>query len=152
VSEPKPESLLQLIYASAAAAEFPAGKLRTLLLRARNNNERLSISGMLLFHEGSFLQVLEGPAVHVQGLYAKIGQDPRHHRVIKLSEKWISEREFGDWQMGYVAVDTNVETQIRGFSNFFRWHTSETELPSDKSAERILHAFRAGRFRTHVEH
>lgn len=138
--------LLQLIYASAAIELFTEGNLRTLLLRARLNNERRSISGILLFEAGSFLQVLEGPASEVMPLFAKIGGDKRHNRVVKLSEKWIEKREFGDWSMGYVPSDRNIANQLRGFNDFFRW-SSDAQPPDAAGALRIVGAFRDGRFR-----
>jgi len=54
--------LIQLIYVSAATNRFNPAELRELLRLARLKNQQLDVTGMLLYHEGSFLQVLEGPA------------------------------------------------------------------------------------------
>ena len=52
--------MLQLIYASAATVRFSVADLKHLLAIARANNESLGVSGMLVFQEGSFLQIIEG--------------------------------------------------------------------------------------------
>ncbi len=67
--------LHQLVYISAAEHDFPEKELQELLAKARENNSKLDISGMLLFHEGSFIQALEGEKAAVESLYNKIGQD-----------------------------------------------------------------------------
>ncbi len=68
----------QLVYISAAKHDFTERELQQLLIKARQNNKKLGITGMLLFHEGSFIQALEGKKELVEKLYEKIGQDQRH--------------------------------------------------------------------------
>jgi hypothetical protein len=63
--------LIQCIYASAAGRAFDTEELAQLLKVARDNNAKLGLTGMLLYAEGSFFQVLEGPAQVVDALYAK---------------------------------------------------------------------------------
>ena len=69
--------MFQLIYASAAVKPFTPQELTVLLAKARKKNSSMDISGMLLYHAGSFLQVLEGPddAVATAAQHAR----PRHH-------------------------------------------------------------------------
>ena len=59
----------QVVYASAAVEAFSEVQLVQLLARARTNNERLGVTGLLLYDEGSFLQVLEGDAKVIELLY-----------------------------------------------------------------------------------
>ncbi|MCA9738410.1 MAG: BLUF domain-containing protein, partial [Gemmatimonadetes bacterium] len=72
----------------------------TLLEGARATNTRLGVTGLLLFHEGSFIQVLEGPPDVVEALYARIETDPRHGGALVLSRGLVEERSFGEWRMG----------------------------------------------------
>jgi hypothetical protein len=76
-------SQIQLIYASAALAPFSEGDLQQLLSEVRAKNERLGISGLLLFHDGSFLQFLEGNSEVVHELYNTIQTDSRHGNIMK---------------------------------------------------------------------
>src|SRR5205823_4304594 len=54
------ESYTEIIYASASVQPFSSRQLTDLLARARAHNRTVAVSGLLLYHQGSFLQVLEG--------------------------------------------------------------------------------------------
>ncbi|MHB1206888.1 MAG: BLUF domain-containing protein, partial [Rhodospirillaceae bacterium] len=73
--------MLQLIYASAAVKPFTPEALKVLLAKARAKNSAAGITGMLLYHAGSFLQALEGPNDAVASLFKVIEKDPRHTTV-----------------------------------------------------------------------
>ncbi len=64
---------------------------------------------MLLFRNGYFLQLLEGPDQAVAPKKATIKHDDRHTKVTVLTEELIEERQFPEWTMGYPAEDTDVE-------------------------------------------
>ncbi|MEP7187723.1 MAG: BLUF domain-containing protein, partial [Roseiflexaceae bacterium] len=59
-----------LSYASVAVTPFTSAALQALLLTSRRNNMQLGITGMLLYKDGEFMQVLEGEQAAVQALYA----------------------------------------------------------------------------------
>jgi hypothetical protein len=138
----------QVIYASAAAVPFSESDLSTLLLRARANNERLGVTGLLLFHEGSFLQVLEGEEAALEALFSIISADKRHDHVVKLLAREVADRHFAGWNMGFVSMSAISKT-LPGFSDYLR-HRGEPEATADAAA-RVLSAFRDGRFRNHVK-
>ena len=62
-------NLVEYIHASAATHDLSGDDLIDLLRLARSNNTQLDITGMLLHHDGSFLQVLEGPEDSVRTLF-----------------------------------------------------------------------------------
>ena len=82
-------------------AVFRSGTASILLEHARRNNEKAGVTGMLLYKDGNFMQVLEGEERVVQALSAKIGRDPRHEKMVTLLEGPLAEREFSDWSMGF---------------------------------------------------
>ena len=86
--------MLQLIYASAAVKPFTPQDLAELLAKARKKNDALDISGMLLCHAGSFLQVLEGPDDAITALFKIIEKDPRHTTVRVLYRDGEVTRDF----------------------------------------------------------
>ena len=128
-------------------AQFSEPDLATLLLRARVNNARLGVSGLLLHHEGSFLQVLEGDPEVLKTLFVKISLDKRHNRVVKLLDRNVEKRHFAEWKMGFVSGAT-ISHALPGFSDYLR-HRGEVSKVAD-AAERMISAFRDGRFRSHV--
>ena len=56
MDKPEAEPTFQLLYISAANHDFTEEELEALLIKARSNNEKVNVSGMLLYHEGSFIQ------------------------------------------------------------------------------------------------
>lgn len=142
--------MLQLIYASAATVDFSTADLQQLLKIARQNNESRGISGMLLFHEGSFLQILEGEKDNVFALYDKIEKDHRHTNVRLLLKTEIDERRFGDWKMGFYDASRTARRPDSGFIDFFRKGSSIEESKADL-AMRTLMQFRDGAWRQHVD-
>lgn len=109
--------MFSLVYLSAAAVPFPQPELDALLEKSRSNNARDGISGILLYRDGDFLQVLEGPRDAVLRTYERIGRDTRHNRIIMLDESPITDRAFGDWSMGFRRVRRGEPTD--GFVDFF---------------------------------
>jgi len=77
---------LFLVYVSSATLPFSGEDLRALLATCRENNAELGVTGMLLYKDGNFMQVLEGDEQAVRGLYARIAADPRHGGEITLQE------------------------------------------------------------------
>ena len=108
--------VFHLIYTSRAHQDFAAADLKQLLRRSRMNNSSINVTGMLLYHDSAFLQVLEGDESSVRGLFKRIEKDPRHTAVSILREqKSFGERRiFGDWSMGF-ADATNHAKILKGF-------------------------------------
>lgn len=138
--------LLQLVYASAATVNFSSEDLDALLEKARANNSTMDVTGMLLFHEGTFLQVLEGSQENVEELYNKIATDTRHGNVLLLATREIDERNFGDWSMAFVR-DRKVMEELPGFVDFFQGKDFLDLHGDAKRVSQILEGFRRGRWR-----
>jgi hypothetical protein len=96
---------IQLGYVSTAAAPMPREALLGMLHQARAANATFGITGLLLYHNGHFVQALEGAEDAVRDLYARICRDPRHRDVAIIFEQTIDQREFPDWSMGFKALD-----------------------------------------------
>ena len=78
----------------------------TLLESCRANNADAGVTGMLTYHNATFIQLLEGDKLAVQPLLSKIRKDPRHENVRILWEGPIPERGFAAWSMGFRGLDT----------------------------------------------
>lgn len=97
-------SLRRLIYVSSSAGDLGQARLDQILSHSRSNNEARGLTGLLLFHDGCFFQVLEGDAAAVDQVFATISRDTRHSGVILLESRSITERGFPQWSMGYVGA------------------------------------------------
>ncbi len=71
----------QLIYVSPAVMNFAKPEFMELALHTGAENVKFGITGMLVFKNGSLMQVLEGNKETIKTLYAKIAVDPRHTLV-----------------------------------------------------------------------
>jgi hypothetical protein len=107
-----------MIYASSATELFTQDELESLLEKSRRNNHAVGISGLLLYKDGNFMQLLEGPQAAVTATLQRIEWDQRHRGIIRLYEREQTEREFGDWSMGFKRLDSGSASPMEGFSDF----------------------------------
>jgi hypothetical protein len=143
------EQLIQVVYASRAKVVCDAAFLRALLEKARTNNAQLGVSGMLLYHVGAFLQVLEGLPDVVAELYGKIERDKRHDRVVVLQRRAVPERSFSEWSMGLMKTDSKALTAARGLNDFLAGGVLSLAKDSGR-LEKLLDGFRAGLWRQNI--
>lgn len=145
------DTIHQLVYISAAEKKFSEQELQDLLIKARNNNESLGVSGMLLFHEGSFIQALEGPKEQVEMLYEKIGNDDRHSETRVLFRGDVPERAFDNWSMGFYRSRQSSEQNLEGFHKFLKSGFRREDKADQSLARKALLQFRQGNWRQSVE-
>lgn len=110
--------MIQLIYGSTVKTPMTDDDLVELLRKSRQKNEKLGITGMLLYRNNNFLQVLEGDEDAVLSLYATIERDDRHMSVMKIAQRNIPARFFPDWKMGFVNLDKDELADEPGFTDF----------------------------------
>ena len=104
-----------LIYLSQATVPFDGDQLAHLLAQARQFNTAHGLTGILLYGNDQFLQVLEGEAATVHRLYARICQDPRHREVTTYADEPIAARIFSDWQMAYHPLPPQQFLEFAGY-------------------------------------
>ncbi len=141
-------SCFQSIYISVPSSQFRPPDLPDILAVAREHNSKVGISGLLLFHGGSFVQVLEGPKADVEALLKRIAADPRHDKMKLLLQKDVEKKEFEEWSMGFVDSQS-VASKQKGFLNLFTELT--TLVREDTTAQRALRRFMDGDYRRFVE-
>lgn len=95
-----------IIYSSTAIKPFSIRDLEHLLRAARTKNARLDITGLLVYADDTFFQVLEGSERNVKGLYVQIVADPRHYNIMNLANFTFGERRYQEWTMKYRKIDT----------------------------------------------
>ena len=97
--------LHRLVYCSrnalADAHADVAREVEHILAVSRRNNARDGITGALLYGEGCFAQVLEGPPAAVERTFERIRYDFRHADVLVLARGAVQARLFEDWSMAY---------------------------------------------------
>ena len=99
------QPLVSKTYLSKAIHVFSEHDLDQLLISCQRNNAAASVTGALLYHNGYFMQLIEGPLGAINSTYNRIQADSRHEVLSILFEDQISARFFPDWTMGYRAED-----------------------------------------------
>jgi hypothetical protein len=114
-SEPS-QMPFQLGYVSTACREMTRRDLIRLLTTARTINVRNGVTGLLLYQNRHFLQVLEGDEAAVRETFGRILDDPRHTQLKVLFEDSVDEREYEDWSMAFQALDGSEWLEFPDFA------------------------------------
>jgi len=102
--------LVQLVYASRMPVRMALSEILAIIDAAQRKNAKLGITGVMTFSDDAFLQILEGPRVAVNQLYAKLIADPRHADLTLLGYEEVAERRFSEWSMGFFIPDGDTHT------------------------------------------
>ncbi len=143
-------ALIQWVYASAETQPFSPSDLEALLQTARSKNEGDDITGLLLYHQGSFLQILEGEEASVQATIDRIEADGRHDNVRLIFRGEIEDRSFGEWRMGFCRPPKTED--IPGFVDLFASiPAGALDIEGNRQrVEKLVDGFKAGRWRQNV--
>jgi len=132
----------RILYISTTRAPHSAQELDAILATSRRNNAAVGVTGLLVVGGRRFLQVLEGPSEAVTATYERIAADPRHFALVKLDDRTVAERSFGQWSMGFevagevefsgtleqqvaALVDTIQDANLRAyFTGFAKSHST----------------------------
>lgn len=136
----------KVIYVSTAAAEFSATELDQLLEGSRRNNARRGLTGLLLYHRRSFLQLLEGPESEIRALLAVVERDPRHAEILTLLDTPdpTGHRLFPDWTMGFERPQHEAAIAPEGLRAIGSQGAVEpTGSPASRACLAIIDQFRA---------
>ena len=94
-------TLHALVYVSTAVRPMALPDIERLLDVARARNAKLSVTGVLLYDAGHFMQYLEGPALSMKRVYEVIKASPLHQGIIELLRERIETSEFPEWSMAF---------------------------------------------------
>jgi hypothetical protein len=138
-------SLSHLIYCSSASAQFEEAQIPSILERARSSNAARAVTGMLIYVQKSFFQVLEGEATVVDAVFDRIRLDPRHRRITRIITEPIVKRSFGEWSMGFSAPGIPEAGKLLGENDFFASASCVSEM-NEGRAKKLLASFQQGRW------
>jgi hypothetical protein len=103
---PKPTDLVELGYLSEAISDMSFLGLMRLLESARAFNQKNGITGILLYDNQQFGQIIEGERAGIMKVWKRIQEDKRHHRVELLEIREITSRRFPDWLLRFYGGET----------------------------------------------
>ena len=104
----------RIIYISKLTTPISCEDIESIGVVSNRNNSRINITGILVFFEKMFFQIIEGDDEKVDQLYNKIGNDKRHHDILRLKTEYdVEQRLFPNWNMKTINLDNNVDDLLR---------------------------------------
>lgn len=97
--------LYQIAYVSLSREKLDASTLSDILSTSKFNNAREEITGVLLYHDRIYFQIIEGEKSDVKELHSRIEEDDRHVSIALTWEGDVEHRDFPNWRMGYAGPD-----------------------------------------------
>jgi hypothetical protein len=144
MSKTTSDRLFHLGYVSTEIGDLGSAGMVELLTEARRINTSRDITGLLLHRERSFYQVLEGAEDVVRQTFDSIEKDQRHTAIDVLFEGEVDEREFPDWQMGFLNLDGVEVGTLQGYSDFLsREDNAKDFLENLSRGKRLALMFRS---------
>lgn len=124
------EALEMISYVSLARKTPKESDLQKMLVEARNQNKANKITGSLLYRDGTYVQVFEGPRTATEKLYQKIQTDDRHHQVVTLFRRPTRKRYFKDWTMAYRTLTPGELKEAQDYAQTLQLETTEPDDPT----------------------
>lgn len=130
--------MFRVIYLSSATRLLSNDELSFLLRNAKIKNRKNNITGLLLYIDGDFLQVIEGEKKDVLHLFELIKIDERNRSIITVFSDDVDKRQFPDWLMGFSQLTYHDLQKIDSFENITKTTLSNID---DKVAITFINTF-----------
>lgn len=100
----------RIIYTSLVARGVRYSDAERISAEAAVRNERVGVTGLLLYTPSHFVQVLEGKAETLEHLLARIQRDQRHSQLRVIDRRDVDVSEFAGWAMqAHVSAAKSAE-------------------------------------------
>jgi Sensors of blue-light using FAD len=93
--------VFSLVYSSTTDHDWTQEELVALLTWSRDWNTEHGVTGLLLYRDCVFMQMLEGDEDTVRSLFGRITVDRRHQDVDLMWVDQIDQRRFTSWSMAF---------------------------------------------------
>ena len=131
--------MYRLIYASKSSVDINPALMKNIITKAKENNEKAGVSGVLFYNFKYFLQCLEGGRHEVNGIFNRIARDERHQDLEVIVAREIDARMFSEWNMALVSAK---DTNITSFYKYLPVAEFNPYLLSEKTAEGFIDSLR----------
>ena len=113
--------------------------MKMILDKSRPSNTALGITGMLLYLDPFFLQVIEGEEQVLDEKFSVIAKHPLHHKVSLIYKQPIEKRSFSKWSMGFNKI--GIE-DLEGVQSLHEVYSDEAFLKHPKDVLELLEMFK----------
>ncbi len=97
----------QILYCSLSSKAMDEEALKAFVQNFSSLNKMDHITGLLMYSDQVFLQMIEGPSQAVGDLWSRILRDPRHYGIVQLYHyRELERRTCESWDMQLVSFET----------------------------------------------
>ncbi|MCE7071072.1 BLUF domain-containing protein [Dyadobacter sp. CY327] len=128
-----------IVYLSSSRVLLDEREMGNIVEKSRINNAEADITGVLIYCNGSIIQVLEGEKDAIHSLFEKIKRDDRHNQVIPLFQGPVSVRSFDNWAMGYSTPASRNMDELKDKLSFIE--DPYTQVKSENKIFSLLQVF-----------
>lgn len=122
-------------YVSTAHIDLQEQEVNVIMNQTNKFNKTRNISGILLYNDRNFFQLIEGDKKTIEDLYEKIIKDSRHQNIIKFLDKAVSKPPFDGYLTDFIT-DTKKYDEAK-FKKYL--HYIEVLSPeSQKALKRVI--------------
>ncbi|WBL27377.1 BLUF domain-containing protein [Zunongwangia sp. HGR-M22] len=130
-------------YVSSAAPSLNEKDVDKILSWTQSWNAEHKLTGLLLYSDGNFFQVIEGEMNTVKNLFNNICNDTRHHNLIKIFYKEIEKNSFEFYESNFISKRSkNLNHEDVPYLKCLK----TLDQSSQKAVRNILNAFHSDNF------
>ncbi len=104
-------------------------ELESLFKYIKHINPILDITGVLLYNNNFFLQVLEGDKETITQLFSKIRKDKRHKQILMIFDQKIEIRIFQKYDVKFGIMRTKAD--IERLNTYLSYYEFEDKYPTN---------------------
>ncbi|OBX19998.1 hypothetical protein A9995_05530 [Erythrobacter sp. QSSC1-22B] len=104
----------RMLYTSRACTVLASDDVFRIIETSARNNPSRNVTGFLIFHQGRFLQLVEGEAQALDGLLEVLKRDPRHYGLTVHYREPALTRCFPNWRMRRLGSSAQAGEEILG--------------------------------------
>lgn len=112
----KDGQVYHLSYVSTGCDSLRYEDIKDILDSSIRNNRGINVTGILVYCNKHFFQIIEGEKEIIQDVFNKILIDPRHDNVIKIQEGYTDKRQFENWNMAFKSYNKELK-ELDNFNN-----------------------------------
>ncbi len=136
----------RITYISRLANPLSVDEIKAIGITSSQNNKRANITGLLVYFEKLFFQIIEGDEERIDQLYEKISNDPRHKDIVRLkTEDGIDQRLFPSWSMKTINLDSDVDELVNPIKILLQAVTESHTIIEQYTQPTILKIINNGR-------
>jgi hypothetical protein len=136
------KKIYHLSYVSTGCDCLKYEDIKSILESSNKNNKEIEITGILVYCNKHFFQIIEGEKQDVLELYEKIAIDRRHDNIIKIQEAERDIRLFNNWSMAFKSYNKELSSLDNfNLEQFYSYINDQIKISQNDVSLKVLADF-----------